>query len=298
MSLATLVLFSVPVALWVVLGIALALAYRRSASSTLFRLTAIFLGAWAVFATTAVVYVLANGGWSAMVALARSPFQLFAPGSAEAWLAGALGAFLVFLVAFLLSQTVGRGFLRLFPSWELPWPPELPPPATATSVRAFRSANGGAFAFTLLERGGRYGLRPRDVIMVTDRLLADLDPREWEAVLAHELGHLRELDGRYLTFFRTLSRLMRWDPILAYFAESLTRREEFRADLDAVEVTQRPRALARALYKAAFLTPSSAGSLPGLLGVGGPRGRRQALERIRRLVALAESGRFPEEAGA
>jgi len=102
---------------------------------------------------------------------------------------------------------------------------------------------------------------------------------------------------RYLTFFRTLSRLMRWDPILAYFAESLTRREEYRADLDAVELTRRPRAMARALYKATFLAPTSGSSLPGLLGVGGPRGRRQAVERIRRLVALAESGRFPEELG-
>jgi Zn-dependent protease with chaperone function len=128
-------------------------------------------------------------------------------------------------------------------------------------------------------------------------LISELTSREWEAVLAHEVGHLRELDGRYLTFFRTLSRMMRWDPMLAYFAESLTRREEYRADLDAVELTRRPRAMARALYKAAFLAPARGNGLPGLLGVGGPRGRRQAVERIRRLVALAESGRFPEELG-
>jgi len=133
--------------------------------------------------------------------------------------------------------------------------------------------------------------------MVSDRLLEQLEPREWEAVLAHEIGHLRELDGRYLTFFRTLSRLMRWDPILAYFAESLTRREEYRADLDAVELTGRPRALARALFKASALSGPSGSTLPGLLGVGGARGRRQAMERIRRLIVLAESGRFPEESG-
>ncbi|HXQ79647.1 MAG TPA: M48 family metalloprotease, partial [Thermoplasmata archaeon] len=219
------------------------------------------------------------------------------PMSADVWVAGALGAFLVFLAAFLLSQTVGRGFLRLFPSEEIPWPAGLPAPTNPTSLRVFRSETGGAFAFTLLERGGPKRLRRRDVIMVSDRLLSELDPREWEAVLAHEVGHLRELDGRYLTFFRTLSRLMRWDPILAYFAESLTRREEYRADLDAVEMTRRPRAMARALFKATFLAPAAGSSLPGLLGVGGPRGRRQAVERIRRLVALAESGQFPEEFG-
>lgn len=286
-----------PILLWAGLGVALMLTYRRSPSSTVFRLTALFLGVWALFATTALAYVLANGGWAALIALARSPYVLLSPDVADVWVAGALGAFVVFLVAFILSQAVGQGFLRLFPSQELPWPARLPAPSTATSLRLFRSPSEGAFAFTLLERGGPRGVRPRDVIMVSEGLFAELDPREWEAVLAHELGHLRGLDGRYLTFFRTLSRMMRWDPILAYFAESLTRREEFRADLDAVDLTRRPRALARALYKAAALSPSLGGSLPGLLGVGGRRGRRQAVERIRRLVALAESGRFPEESG-
>ncbi|HLM70203.1 MAG TPA: M48 family metalloprotease [Thermoplasmata archaeon] len=297
MSSAALALLYLPVALWAALGFSVALAYRRSESSTVFRLAAVFLGGWALFATTALVWVLANGGWSAVVRLADTPFLLFYPISAEIWVAGALGAFFVFLTAFLLSQTVGRGLLRIFPSRELAWPQRLPPPLTATSLRVFTSDSGGAFAFTLLERGGPRGVHRRDVIMVSDRLFSELDPREWEAVLAHELGHLRELDGRYLTFFRTLSRLMRWDPILAFFAESLTRREEYRADLDAVEVTRRPRALARALYKAAYLSPAMGGSLPGLLGVGGPRGRRQAVERIRRLVALAETGQFPEEIG-
>jgi len=288
-----------PVVVWLAVGVSLGLASRRSTSPTVLRLSAVFLGAWALFATTALVYVLANGGWAALLALARTPSLLYEPRSAGVWVAGGLGAFAVFAVAFLLSQAVGRGFLSLYPSRDLPWPSRLPGPATATSLRAFEAPGEGAFAFTLLERGGRRGVRARDVIMISEGLLAELDPAEWEAVLAHELGHLRELDGRYLTFFRTLSRMMRWDPILAYFASSLTRREEFRADLDAVELTQRPRALARALYKAAALPPSvPTRSLPGLLGVGGRRGRRQAVERIRRLVALAESGRFPEESGA
>jgi len=297
MSSEALALLSLPVVLWAGLGFALAFAFRRSGSSTLFRLTAVFLGAWALLATTALIWVLANGGWSAVLRLAESPVLLFEPRSFTVWLAGALGAFCVFLVAFLLSQAVGRGFLRLFPSRELPWPHRLPRPVTATSLREFESETGGAFAFTLIERGGARGLRRRDVIMVSHRLLSQLEPREWEAVLAHEVGHLRELDGRYLTFFRTLSRLLRWDPILAYFAESLTRREEYRADLDAVELTQKPRALARALFKATSMSAPMGGSLPGLLGVGGPRGHRQAMERIRRLIALAESGRFPEDVG-
>ncbi len=297
MSSDALALLFLPVVVWAGLGSALAFAFRRSGSSTLFRLSAVFLGVWALLATTALMWVLLNGGWTAVVRLAESPVLLFEPRALPVWVAGALGAFCVFLVAFLLSQIVGRGFLRLFPSREIAWPARLPRPATATSLREFNSATGGAFAFTLIERGGARGLRRRDVVMVSHRLSAELSSPEWEAVLAHEVSHLRELDGRYLTFFRTLSRLLRWDPILAFFAESLTRREEYRADLDAVALTQRPRALARALFKATAMSAPMSGSLPGLLGVGGRRGHRQAMERIRRLIALAESGRFPEDVG-
>ena len=92
--------------------------------------------------------------------------------------------------------------------------------------------------------------------------------------------------------------MMRWDPVLAFLADSLTRREEYRADLDAVELTRRPRALARALYKAALLAPARRSVLPSLMGVSGRRGRRETLERIRRLVPLAERGGFPEDRGA
>ena len=135
------------------------------------------------------------------------------------------------------------------------------------------------------------------MILVSEGLIDRLSTEEREAVVAHELSHIRELDGRYLTFFRILSRMMRWDPILAYFANRLTDREELRADSDAVELTRRPRALARALFKASSAADGPVRAFPGLLGTGGRRGRRQAVERIRRLVALAESGRFPEEFG-
>jgi Zn-dependent protease with chaperone function len=136
-----------------------------------------------------------------------------------------------------------------------------------------------------------------DFILVSDTLLGLLTPDEQTAVLAHEIGHIRELDGRYLTFFRTLARTMRWDPILAYLADRLTEREEYRADLDAVELTGQPHALARALYKVARL-PAPSRLSAGLLGLGGRRGRRQASERIRRLMRLADSGRYGEEPGA
>jgi len=285
----------VPVLAWVAVGVGLWLAFRRSTSAVVFRLAAVFLAFWAVFATTGLTWLLSAGGWSAVVRLAAAPQIIFEPKFAVVWFSGTLGAFAIFATAFALSQVVGRGYLALHRPRPIAWPESLARPSTPTELLAFRSARLEAFSFTLLEWRRATGVARRDVILLSDALLAELHPTERDAVVAHELGHIRELDGRYLTFFRTLSRMMIWDPIFAYLAVRLTEREEFRADADAVEWTQRPRALARALYKVAAADGPGRRSAPGLLGTGGRRGRRQAAERIRRLVALAESGRFPEE---
>lgn len=286
-----------PVAIWVAVGVGLLVTYRRATSTTVFRLAALFLATWALLATTVAIGVLTEGGISAVDRLVRAPLSLFQPASPMLWVWGAVGAFVVFLAAFLLSQVVGRGFLALLRPTPVPSPYRLGALPPSVTLLRFPSRRCEAFTFTLLARGGARRLSRRDIILVSDALYSTLTPREWEAVVAHELGHLRELDGRYLTFFRTLSRMMRWDPVLAFLADSLTRREEYRADLDAVQLTKRPRALARALYKASLLPGRSTVSLPRLLGVGGRRGRRETVERIRRLVALADSGRFPEEPG-
>ncbi len=283
---------------WASVGVGLLVAMRRSTSTVVFRLAAVFLALWAFVATTGLVWVVANGGWPAMVLLAAAPAAIFDPSFAGLWLLGAIGAFGIFLTAFILSQMVGRGYLAVRRPRPLEWPDRLPTPRVPTDLLSYAAPRVEAFSFTLIEPGGRALVRRRNVILVSDELLHRLTPDEVETVVAHELGHLVELDGRYLTFFRTLARLVRWDPVLAYLADRLTTREEFRADLNAVAVTGRPRSLARALYKAAALEERRPVAAAGFLGPGGRRGQRQAIERIRRLVALAESGRFPEEPGA
>jgi Zn-dependent protease with chaperone function len=285
----------VPLLVGLAAGAGLAWSFRSSRSATVFRLTALLVGAWSLFATTVLVWVVVGGGARAIAILARSPAALFAPGTFGIWALGAFGAFLVFCTAFALCQAVGRSLLHLLGPRPLPWPARLPVPSTPTRLLAFASVRPDAFTFTLLRPSRRSGLQREEIILVSDGLVADLTPDEWEAVVAHELGHVRELDGRYLTFFRTFARMMRWDPILAVLARSLTRREEFRADDDAVALTGRPRALARAIYKSSRHRSSSPGTLAGLLGPGGARGRQQAAERILRLMALAESGAFDEE---
>jgi len=277
---------------------AYAVAYRRSGAVITSRLAMALLALWALVATTVLVGVVAEGGWPAIAHLVRSPIAFWADQPAGEWLWGAVGALGLFAVAFVLTQVVGRGYLQLLRPRPLPWPTHVPTPRIATRLLTFSSDRADAMMFTLLERSGRWGLRPVDLILISDRLLAALTPAEQEAVVAHELGHGRGLDGRYLTFLRTFSRLMRWDPVFAFVADSVTRREELRADAVAVELTGRPRALARAIYKASRMAPGRTFSPTALLGVGGRRGRAHALARIERLVELADSGQFLEEFGA
>ncbi len=252
---------------------------------------------WSLLATTLLLWIVARGGFVAVDTLLWHPSLLLSARAAAFWALGAAGAFGLFALAFAVSQAVGRGLVGIG-ARPLPWPAGVPAPGVPVRLLTFRSVRRDSFTFTLLFPSLRRRWSREEVILVSDGLLATLSPVEWEAVLAHELGHIRALDGRYLTFLRTFARLLWWDPILGAVAARLTRREEFRADDAAVALTGRPRALARAIYKAARL-PSTAGEpSAALLGPGGARGRRQAVERIQRLVELAETGRYREEEGA
>jgi Zn-dependent protease with chaperone function len=278
-------LLSLPALLWAGMGVLLLLTIHRSTSERLLRLAASFVALWALLATTALLWVVAHGGWGAIGALLRSPQLLFAPAAAPLWLWGGVGAFLLLLATFLLNQAVGRGFLLLYPNEELPWPTSLPRPTVATSLRTLDSPRSEAFSFTLLEADDRHRPRRREVILLSTALLDRLNAEETEAVIAHELGHVRELDSRYLTFFRTFARLMRWDPVLAAVAGALTRQGEFSADRAAVELTGRPEALARALEKLVVPGgPRGSGRLvSGFFGRGGAPSDREIHERIARL---------------
>jgi Zn-dependent protease with chaperone function len=288
-------LLYLPVVVWIATGVGLLVAYRKSTPRLVLRLAAGFLALWALLATTVLVWVLMNGGVGGVLALLHSPLLLFQSRWMLVWITGALGALTILTVAFSLNQLVGHGLLKVLPTSYVEWPANLPAPERPTSLLEFESPTAEAFSFTLLEPGLPDRRLPyrRDVILVSRGLRSRLTPEELDAVVAHELGHIRGLDSRYLTFLRTFAHMMRWDPLLAYLARSLTTREEYRADMDAARMTHQPMALARALYKA-VTTPEMAPTrpFPGFLGTAGRHGRSEAYERIRRLVALAESGAF------
>jgi Zn-dependent protease with chaperone function len=105
-----------------------------------------------------------------------------------------------------------------------------------------------AFSFTLATGFG-FGIKAEDQIVVTTGIIDLLNDHELEAVLAHEYSHAINHDTRYSHFIATFSTLMFFDPISRLLKKILLRNQEFKADLNAAERTQKPRSLARALYK-------------------------------------------------
>jgi Zn-dependent protease with chaperone function len=279
-----------PLVLWGASGLGLLYAFWRSTAEAVLRLAALFVALWSLLATTALLWVIAHGGLSAIPTLLASPALLFAPSAAPVWALGAIGAFLLFAVAFLLNQAVGRGFLLLYRVEELPWPEGLARPSGRAMLGRVDLGRPAAFSFTLLElRSHSYPVPSRrEVILVSEELLSRLTPGELRAVVAHELGHVRRLDSRYLTFLRTLARLFRWDPVFAAVARSLTKREEVGADAAALELTGDPGALARALGHTVVPKPrrgSERASFPSSWSLASDEDRILG-ERIRNLRAL------------
>ncbi|MBI4317841.1 MAG: M56 family metallopeptidase [Chloroflexi bacterium] len=113
------------------------------------------------------------------------------------------------------------------------------------------------------------GLR-QPTIVLSRWLIERLEHREVEAVLAHELAHLAQRD--YLT--RWLGRLLRdmmvYLPGAWYALRVLEADEELVADALAVEATNRPLAMARALGKiwrgSTQTQPLAIAGLPGYAG--------------------------------
>jgi Zn-dependent protease with chaperone function len=287
-----------PVAAWLAFGVGLLVAVRRSESPIVLRLAAVFLGLWSLLATTALV--------AGVIAAERHelPGGLFPVGGAATgaevglWLVGALGALGVLTVAFGLNQLVARGLLRLGRPQSLPWPPALGAMPTGIQLVSFHSPRLEAFSFTLLELGGPWGVRRKELIFLSEALLTRLTDEERVAVIAHEWGHIRGLDSRYLTFFRTLARMMRWDPVVGYCATALTRREEYRADREAARLTGRPEVLARALWKVSALsTPDLSRGYGGFTGRLSLGPQSEVARRIERLVPPLEPSASPEGQG-
>lgn len=89
----------------------------------------------------------------------------------------------------------------------------------------------------------------RPVIVLSSWLIEHLDARELDAVLAHELAHVVRRDSHIRWFARILRDATFYLPGSWHARTVLEADQELRADGLAIELTQRPLALANALAK-------------------------------------------------
>ena len=105
----------------------------------------------------------------------------------------------------------------------------------------FREATVGN-AFSLDNKG-------RKVVAVSPELVSSMSSAEVEAVIAHELSHLKNKDSREKGLARLAKLAFVFDPVLHLVEAAVHRERELLADQLSVEYTQKPLALATALLK-------------------------------------------------
>lgn len=148
-----------------------------------------------------------------------------------------------------------------------------------------------AFSFSLLKIGF-IKIRVEDWIVVTTGIINLLTQDELEVVLAHEYSHIVNHDTRYSHLIFTLKSLLFFDPIYKLVTWYMSSQPEFKADIDAVKLVKKPRALANALFKltlhSQLLTQKNKHTC--FLGHSKPI----IVERIKRLLAYAKAHNLTE----
>lgn len=97
-------------------------------------------------------------------------------------------------------------------------------------------------AFSLENRGWK-------VVAMSRELVASMSPLEVEAVIAHELSHLKNKDAREKGLARVAKLAFAFDPVLHLAEAAIHRERELLADQSSVRYTEKPLALASALLK-------------------------------------------------
>ena len=87
------------------------------------------------------------------------------------------------------------------------------------------------------------------VVAVSPELVSSMSPVEVEAIIAHELSHLKNNDSLEKGLARLAKLALAFDPILHLVEAAVHRERELLADQSSVKYTQKPLALASALLK-------------------------------------------------
>ncbi len=142
---------------------------------------------------------------------------------------------------------------------------------------------GNAFSLSLNGQG---------VIAVSPVLAASLSKDETEAVLAHELSHIKNGDSAAKSVARLARLAFPFDPVSRLAEAAVHRERELWADRVAVEFTEKPLALASALVKANSREVADVANAAGLFVGGNGKGLFSFYPNLeRRVDALLELAR-------
>ncbi len=132
-----------------------------------------------------------------------------------------------------------------------------------------------------------------NVVALSMDIANSLSSEETEAVLVHELSHIKNRDSRAKGLARVAHVAFPFDPAIRVLEAAVHRERELLADSVSSTFTRKPLALASALLKACSAAPSEGPRLGTGLCVGGTSGGLLSLypdleERIEVLVELSK----------
>lgn len=134
----------------------------------------------------------------------------------------------------------------------------------------------------------------KPVVVMSERLLSLLKQDELEAVMAHELAHIRNSDTSLKALVTAYKTVLPIDPVVRLVEAAFHREREMAADETAAKTTRKPLSLAQALLKIYEAFPrkslASYGAL-SILGTGSTLMSRHPpiRQRINQLIRLAET---------
>jgi bla regulator protein BlaR1 len=188
------------------------------------------------------------------------------------WVPIAIGVWALGFLAISLARC--RGWLRIRAAQRAGTPVELPIP-----VRAVISSAAG-------EPGVVGFLRP--VLILPAQLLERLNPRQLDAVLAHELSHVRRRDNFFAAVHMGVEAILWFHPLVWWIGSRMLEERELACDEEVLRMGYEPADYVEALLKVCRFYSESA--LPCVSGVTGA----DVKKRLRTIL----TGKLPTELNA